>query len=265
MCNRLKICKTAAYRTSKIKHDKHYCYLSWAVTALWGITGSLHVCRWDSSVAGTLRAEVWLREPKHSGWFHYSLGSANKCLGPARIASPQTRNAANKLTAKLLPDLLPHTWLSIYLPAKDQKETVLPSSVTTDIPDTVWVHRSDCFDTDNVRKMGSNEIPWGFRAAAIIGDMTEQQAHPSWFACSTSHCGLGAELVANAFPVTIFPCVIWTEFVCSPCLFFSFVHIAGILKAAMHKQNHVMRGFCWRRGADVSQHTTACAPQLDIV
>lgn len=97
---------------------------------------------------------------------------------------------------------------------------MLPSSVTADIPDTVWVHRSDCFDTDNVRKMGSNEIPWGFRAAAIIGDMTEQQAHPSWFACSTSHCGLGAELVANAFPVTVFPCVIWTEFVCSPCFFF---------------------------------------------
>lgn len=133
---------------------------------------------------------------------------------------------------------------------------MLPSSVTADIPDTVWVHRSDCFDTDNVRKMGSNEIPWGFRAAAIIGDMTEQQAHPSWFACSTSHCGLGAELVANAFPVTVFPCVIWTEFVCSPCVFFfSFVHIAGILKAAMRKQNHVMRGFCRRRGADVSQHT----------
>lgn len=89
--------------------------------------------------------------------------------------------------------------------------------------------------------------------------MTEQQAHPSWFACSTSHCGLGAELVANAFPVTVFPCVIWTEFVCSPCffVFFSFVHIAGILKAAMRKQNHVMRGFCRRRGADVSQHTTA--------
>lgn len=27
------------------------------------------------------------------------------------------------------------------------------------------------------------------------------------------------------------------------------------MKRATHKQNHVMRGFCRRRGADVSHHT----------
>lgn len=43
MCNRLKICKTDASKRSNIKYDKHYCYLLWAVTALWGITGILHV------------------------------------------------------------------------------------------------------------------------------------------------------------------------------------------------------------------------------
>lgn len=45
--------------------------------------------------------------------------------------------------------------------------------------------------------------------------------------------------------------VIWTEFVC----IWAFFSHCWDMKKAMHKQNHVMRGFC-SRGADVSHHTT---------
>ncbi|KAF1374992.1 hypothetical protein PFLUV_G00234780 [Perca fluviatilis] len=46
--------------------------------------------------------------------------------------------------------------------------------------------------------------------------------------------------------------VIWTESVC----FWAFFSHCRDMKKATHKQNHVMRGFCRRRGADVSHHTT---------
>lgn len=48
--------------------------------------------------------------------------------------------------------------------------------------------------------------------------------------------------------------VIQTEGLCFR--FHFFYHIVGVLEKDTHKQNHVMRGFCRSRGADVSHHTT---------
>jgi len=57
----------------------------------------------------------------------------------------------------------------------------------------------------------------------------------------------------NVFPVIVFPLLSFGQSLCVPGLFF---HIAGILEKDTHKQNHEMRGFCRRRRADVSHHTT---------
>lgn len=51
---------------------------------------------------------------------------------------------------------------------------VLPSSVTTDVPDNVCMHHNDWFDMGDVRKTGRNEILRESHATAVIGDMTEQ-------------------------------------------------------------------------------------------
>lgn len=67
--------------------------------------------------------------------------------------------------------------------------------------------------------------------------------------------------MVNVFPVIAFPLLSFGHSLCVSGLFFFFLssHCRD-MKRAMHKQNHVMRGFCRSGGADVSHHTTpACS------
>lgn len=88
--------------------------------------------------------------------------------------------------------------------------------------------------------------------------MMLQQGHPSLLVRMQKHKPLQAlgSLSGES-------CFLWLYFLCCHsdrgCVFlivFFFYHIAGVWEKDTHKQNHVMRGFCGRRAADVSYQTT---------
>lgn len=127
--------------------------------------------------------------------------------------------------------------------ALDREPLVLSGSVQ------VWVrHRKENWQNESQRLQGS---------AAGVDRLEPRCTLISWFwfARSKSHCGLRAGLVVNVFPVIAFPLLSFGHSLCVSGLFFPSSHCRD-MKRAMHKQNHVMRGFCRSGGADVSHHTT---------
>lgn len=123
----------------------------------------------------------------------------------------------------------------------DQTELEIPSSSATDIPNIVY---PGCFEAENVTTQGIKALLW---------HATTDSSSQAGLSCRYRHCGMRAGLLVSVFPVIVFPLL---SFGPSLCFWAFFFHIVGILEKDTRKQNHVMRGFCRRRRADVSQHTT---------
>lgn len=90
------------------------------------------------------------------------------------------------------------------------------------------------------------------RRAREVASLDARSSPPFWFARSEkplwAQGRVGGECVSCNCISSV---VIWTQFVCFWALLFFFAHCRD-MKRAVHKQNHVTRGFCRSGGADVS-------------
>lgn len=186
-------------------------------------------------------------EPKTLGGFIPVPGLPVHVWGRPGSLTRKWRSSARHITAKVIPDPLPYTGLNIHLCTQAQKMLVLPSVVTMEQhtlgSDLVKLEKKTALG----RFLGCVVIVCG--ADRLTGSSFHSRLH-----AAQAIVRLRAGLVVNACPVIAFPLLSFGQSLCVSGLFFS-RHCRN-MKKTMGKQKHVMRGFCRRRGADVSHHTT---------